>query len=70
MRAWHRRASPEEDGTHRHRTCPGAYSRVYEALSLALDRLPEELQSLMDVLIGEWKRQTAEVMRRFGYEVP
>jgi predicted Zn-dependent protease with MMP-like domain len=35
---------------------------------LALDRLPEELQSLMGALIGEWKRQA--VMDRFGYEVP
>ena len=43
--------------------------RVYEALSLALDRTPEELQSLMDALIGEWKRQAGEVMRRFGYDV-
>ncbi len=42
--------------------------RVYEALSLALDRPPEELQSLMDMLIGEWKRQAGAVMRRFGYE--
>jgi hypothetical protein len=43
--------------------------RVYEALSLALDRPPEELQSLMDMLIGEWRRQAGEVMTRFGYEV-
>jgi aldehyde:ferredoxin oxidoreductase len=42
--------------------------RVYEALSLALDRSPEELQSLMAVLIDEWKRQAGDVMRRFGYE--
>jgi aldehyde:ferredoxin oxidoreductase len=42
--------------------------RVYEALSLALERSPEELQSLMEMLIDEWKRQAGEVMRRFGYE--
>jgi aldehyde:ferredoxin oxidoreductase len=42
--------------------------RVYEALALALGHAPEELQSLMGMLIGEWKRQSAEVMRRFGYK--
>jgi hypothetical protein len=41
--------------------------RVYEALSLALDRSPDELQSLMGMLIEEWKRQTREVLGRFGY---
>jgi len=43
--------------------------RVYEALSLALDRPPEKLQALMDLLIGEWKRQAGEVLTRFGYDV-
>jgi aldehyde:ferredoxin oxidoreductase len=43
--------------------------RVYEGLSLALDRSPDELQKLMDLLIGEWKRQAGEVLARFGYEV-
>ena len=43
--------------------------RVYEALSLALDRPPDELQALMGLLIGEWKRQAGEVLARFGYEV-
>jgi hypothetical protein len=43
--------------------------RVYEALSLALERTPEDLQLLMQMLISEWKRQAGEVMRRFGYEV-
>jgi aldehyde:ferredoxin oxidoreductase len=43
--------------------------RVYEALALALERTPEELQSLMEMLIREWKRQAEEVMCRFGYEV-
>jgi len=44
--------------------------RVYRALSLALDRSPDELRSLMAMLIDEWKRQAGKVMRRFGYEVP
>jgi aldehyde:ferredoxin oxidoreductase len=43
--------------------------RVYEALSLALERTPEELKSLMHLLIEEWKRQAGDVMRRFGYAV-
>jgi aldehyde:ferredoxin oxidoreductase len=43
--------------------------RVYEALSLALERTPEELESLMEILIAEWKRQAREVMARFGYAV-
>jgi hypothetical protein len=43
--------------------------RVYEALSLALDRPREELQSLVGMLIEEWKRQAGEVLSRFGYEV-
>lgn len=43
--------------------------RVYEALSLSLDRSPEELQSLMDLLINEWKRQAGKVLARFGYDV-
>jgi hypothetical protein len=42
--------------------------RVYEALSLALDRPPEELQALMALLVAEWKRQAGDVMRRFDYE--
>jgi aldehyde:ferredoxin oxidoreductase len=42
--------------------------RVYEALSLALERSPDELQNLMDLLIDEWKRQAAEIVYRFGYE--
>jgi hypothetical protein len=42
--------------------------RVYEALSLALDRPPEELSLLMDMLIHEWKRQARGVLARFGYE--
>ncbi len=44
--------------------------RVYEALSLALDRPPDELRALMNLLIVEWKRQAGEVLARFGYEAP
>ena len=50
---------------------PGAQElprRVYEGLSLALDRPVEELERLMQMLIEEWKRQAGEMMRRFGYE--
>ncbi len=42
--------------------------RVYEALSLALNRPVEELQTLMGMLIEEWKRQAAEILARFGYQ--
>jgi hypothetical protein len=42
---------------------------VYEALSLALDRPPDEPRALMELLIGEWKRQAGEVLTRFGYDV-
>ncbi len=44
--------------------------RVYKALSLALDRSPEELESLMGMLIEEWERQAGETMARFGYDTP
>jgi hypothetical protein len=44
--------------------------RVYESLSLALDRPPDELQNLMDLLIAAWKRQAKEVLGHFGYEAP
>jgi hypothetical protein len=40
--------------------------RALEAL--ALERPVEELQSLTQMLIGEWMRQAGEVMGRFGYE--
>lgn len=43
--------------------------RVYEALSLALERSPEEMQWLMQLLIDVWKRRAGEVMMRFGYEL-
>jgi aldehyde:ferredoxin oxidoreductase len=42
--------------------------RVYEGLALALDRPPDEVRSLMALLIDEWKRQAAEILHRFGYE--
>jgi len=44
-------------------------ARVFEALSLTLERTPEELRGLMDLLIDEWKRQAGEVMQKFGYQV-
>jgi hypothetical protein len=43
--------------------------RVFEALSLALERTLEELRGLMDLLTDEWKRQAGGVMQKFGYEV-
>ncbi len=43
--------------------------RIYETLSLALNRPPEELQPLMDLLIDEWKRQARELLTRFRYDV-
>jgi aldehyde:ferredoxin oxidoreductase len=42
-------------------------ARFFEALSLALDRPPHELRTLMDTLIVEWKRQAAVVMHKYGY---
>ena len=42
--------------------------RVYEALSLALDRPVDEVRDLMAGLIAEWKRQAGRRLRRFGYE--
>jgi len=47
---------------------PKAYPRrVYEALSLALDRPVEELQRLMGLLIEEWRYQAGKVLEKFGY---
>lgn len=43
--------------------------RVYEALSLALERPPEDLQSLMEMLVDEWIQQAGGMMARFGYEM-
>ncbi|MCJ7736575.1 MAG: hypothetical protein MUQ10_04565 [Anaerolineae bacterium] len=42
--------------------------RVYETLSLTLKRTPDELQSLMTMLIEEWRRQASWTMRHFGYQ--
>jgi hypothetical protein len=42
--------------------------RVFEALSLALDRPAADLRALMDQLIAEWKRQAREVLYKYGYE--
>jgi aldehyde:ferredoxin oxidoreductase len=42
--------------------------RVFEALSLALDRPVTELRALMDGLITEWKRQAGEIMYKYGHE--
>ena len=44
--------------------------RVYEGLSLALDRPVDELQHLMELLVEEWKRQAAGRLERFGYQPP
>jgi hypothetical protein len=44
--------------------------RVYEVLSLSLDRRPEDLRNLMDLFIDEWQRQAGDVLQRFGYEIP
>jgi len=42
--------------------------RIYEALSIVLDRTPDELQGLMSLLINEWKHQASDVLNRFGYK--
>jgi hypothetical protein len=42
--------------------------RVYEALSVTLDRPPEELETLMGQLVAEWKQQARRVLARFGYQ--
>jgi hypothetical protein len=44
--------------------------RVFDALSLALDRPAAELRALMDGLIAEWKRQAGEIMYKYGYDSP
>jgi aldehyde:ferredoxin oxidoreductase len=45
-------------------------ARVFEALSLALDRPANELRVLMGQLIAEWKRQAGDMMYKYGYDVP
>jgi aldehyde:ferredoxin oxidoreductase len=42
--------------------------RVYEGLAVALGRPVDELQTLMTMLIDEWKRQAGDMMARLGYE--
>jgi aldehyde:ferredoxin oxidoreductase len=44
--------------------------RVFEALSLALERPATELRALYGQLIGEWKRQAREVLCKYGYGEP
>ena len=45
-------------------------SRVFEALAQTLDRTPQELQQLMDMLIDEWKAQAGVLLVKYGHEVP
>ena len=42
-------------------------ARVFEALAPVLGRPPEELRTLMDALIAEWRRQAGALMEKFGY---
>jgi aldehyde:ferredoxin oxidoreductase len=44
--------------------------RVFEALSLALNRPVSELRTLMDQLIAEWKRQATDRLYKYGVGVP
>jgi aldehyde:ferredoxin oxidoreductase len=44
--------------------------RVFEVLSLSLGRPVDELRTLMDQLLAEWKHQAAEVLYRHGQGVP
>ncbi len=41
--------------------------RVYEGLSLALDRQTDELVQWMSLLIEEWKAQAQGISSKFGY---
>ena len=41
--------------------------RIYEALSATLDRPSDELETWMEQLITEWKRQARDGLIRFGY---
>jgi aldehyde:ferredoxin oxidoreductase len=45
-------------------------ARVFEAMSQALDRPVDELRRLMELLIGEWKRQAGEIMYKHGQNAP
>jgi aldehyde:ferredoxin oxidoreductase len=43
-------------------------ARVFEALSLALERPVDELRMLMDKLIATWKRQAGEILYKYGHQ--
>jgi aldehyde:ferredoxin oxidoreductase len=43
-------------------------TRVYEALSLTLERPVVELRMLMDQLIATWKRQAGEMLYKHGHQ--
>jgi aldehyde:ferredoxin oxidoreductase len=43
--------------------------RIYEALASTLNRSTDELQSLMSLLIEEWKQQAEAVLIRHNYQV-
>ena len=42
--------------------------RIYETLALTLHRTPDELQSLMTMLIEEWRQQAKQTMSYSGYQ--
>ncbi len=44
-------------------------TRVFETLSLTLNRPVAELRELMDDLIAEWQRQAGQVLYKYGYEL-
>ncbi len=44
--------------------------RVYEVLSLTLQRPPDVLRQLMARLIDEWKRQAGTIIAKYGHQVP
>jgi aldehyde:ferredoxin oxidoreductase len=44
--------------------------RVFETLALSLNRPERDLLEMMDQLIAEWKRQTGDVLYKYGYEAP
>ena len=44
--------------------------RIYEAVSQAISHPPERCKEMMDVLIDEWKRQTKQLMSKYGYQAP
>jgi aldehyde:ferredoxin oxidoreductase len=43
-------------------------ARVFEALSLALERPVDELRILMEQLIATWKRQAGEMLYKYGHQ--